>query len=86
MLGITTEMVDLIPEVEHSDLFTDEERAVVAASAELTKTATLSDAMFRRLRARFTDEQIVTLLINTSIANLNNRVTDALSAEVEDAE
>ena len=86
MLGITKEMVDLIPEVQHSDLFTDEERAVVAASAELTETATLSDAMFRRLRARFTDEQIVTLLINTSIANLNNRVTDALSAEVEDAE
>ena len=86
MLGITQEMVDLIPDVDRSALFTDEERAVVTASAELTRTATLSDATFERLRAIFTDEQIVTLLINTSIANLNNRVTDALSAEVEEAE
>jgi len=79
-------MVDRIPDVDGSDLFTDEERAVVAASAELTRTATLADATFERLRALLTDEQIVTLIINTSVANLNNRVTDALSAEVEDAE
>lgn len=85
-LGITQEMVDAIPNVDGSRLFTDEEKVVVAASTELTKTARLSDETFARVRAHFDERQLVELVVNTSIANLNNRVTDAFTAEVEDAE
>lgn len=85
-LGITQEMVDAIPNVDGSPLFTDEEKAVVAASTELTKTARLSDETFARARAYFDERQLVELVVNTSIANLNNRVTDTFTAEVEDAE
>jgi alkylhydroperoxidase family enzyme len=82
-LGVTQEMVDAIPNVDASLLFTDEEKAVVAAATELTKTAKLSDATFERLRRFFDERQLVELVINTSIANLNNRVTDAFAADIE---
>ena len=83
VLGVTQEMVDAIPNVDASPLFTDEEKAVVAASTELTKTAKLSDATFARLRQFFDERAMVELVINTSIANLNNRVTDSFAADIE---
>lgn len=82
-LGVTQEMVDAIPNVDASPLFTEEEKAVVAASTELTKSAKLSDATFERLRRFFDERQLVELVINTSIANLNNRITDSFQADVE---
>ena len=82
-LGVTQEMVDAIPNVEGSPLFTDEEKAVVAASTELTKTAKLSDATFERLKGFFDERAMVELVVNTSIANLNNRITDSFQADVE---
>ncbi len=82
-LGVTQEMVDSIPNVDASPLFTDEEKAVIAASTELTKTAKLSDATFARLRQFFDERALVELVINTSIANLNNRVTDSFAADIE---
>ncbi len=76
-------MIGAIPDVEASPLFTDEEKAVITASTELTKTAKLSDATFGRLRGFFDERQMVELVINTSVANLNNRVTDSFTAEIE---
>jgi alkylhydroperoxidase family enzyme len=83
VLGVTQQMVDAIPSVEGSAFFTDEEKAVIAASTELTKTAKLSAATFERLRRFFDERGLVELVINTSIANLNNRVTDAFAADIE---
>ena len=68
---------------DDSPLFTDEEKAAIAASLELTRTATLSDATFQRIRPYFDDRAMVELVVNTSIANLNNRVTDSFTADVE---
>lgn len=79
-------MVDAIATAETSGLFTDEEKAVIAASTELTRTATLSDATFERIRRFFGERALVELVINTSIANLNNRVTDAFTADIEEQE
>lgn len=76
-------MISLLASADATDLFTDEEKAVVAASMELTRTATLSDATFERLRRYFDDRALLELVINTSIANLNNRVTDAFVADLE---
>lgn len=79
-------MIDTLLDADRSPLFTDEEKAVVAASIELTRTATLSDATFARIRPFFDDRALVELVINTSVANLNNRVTDSFVADVEDEE
>lgn len=85
-LGITKEMIDAIPTADASPLFSDEEKAVVAASTELTRTATLSDATFERIRLFFDDRGLVELVMNTSIANLNNRLTDAFVSDIESEE
>jgi alkylhydroperoxidase family enzyme len=76
-------MIDAIPHADDSPLFTDEERAAIAASLELTRTAALSDATFARIRPFFDDRALVELVVNASIANLNNRLTDAFAADVE---
>jgi len=56
---------------------------VIAGSTELTRTAKLSDAVFKRLRAFFDDRALMELVINTSIANMNNRITDSFIADLE---
>jgi alkylhydroperoxidase family enzyme len=76
-------MVDAVAKAEETSLFTDEEKAVIAASTELTKTARLRESTYQRLRRFFDERQCVELVVNTSIANLNNRVTDAFQADVE---
>ena len=76
-------MVDSIPRVDASPLFTDQEKAVIAASVELTRTATLSDATFARVRPFFDDRALIELVVNTSVANLNNRVTDSFVVDLE---
>ena len=76
-------MVDAIPQAEKSPFFTDEEKTVIAVSTELTRTARLSQATFERARRAFDERGIVELVVNTSIANLNNRVTDSFTAEPE---
>jgi alkylhydroperoxidase family enzyme len=82
-LGVTQEMVDDIGKAEDSTLFTDEEKAVIVAATELTKTARFSESTYQRLRRFFDERQALELVVNTSIANLNNRVTDAFQADVE---
>ena len=79
-------MIDSIEEADASPLFTDEEKAAIAVSLELTRTATLSEATFKRVRPFFDDRALIELVVNTSIANLNNRVTDAFVADLEQEE
>lgn len=76
-------MVEQIGSAESSTLFTDEEKAVLAASTELTRTARVSEATIERLRRHFDDRALVELVVNTSIANLNNRITDSFVADLE---
>ena len=80
-------MVNAIPDhFEHSELFTDEEKAVVAASIELTTKAELSNAGFDRIARHLDERQLVELIVNVGVANMNNRFTDALWADVEEKE
>jgi alkylhydroperoxidase family enzyme len=80
-------MVEAIPDhFEHEASFTDAEKAVVAASIELTKKAELSNEAFDRLAKHFDERQLVELVMNIGVANMNNRVTDAFWADIEDAE
>jgi alkylhydroperoxidase family enzyme len=76
-------MVDAMGRADDSPLFTDPEKALIAAATELTKTATLSEPTFARLRRFFDERALLDLVVNTSVANLNNRVTDAFVADVE---
>jgi alkylhydroperoxidase family enzyme len=76
-------MVDAIPNADASAGFTEEEKALIAGSTELSRTAKLSDATFARLRRFFDERGLVELVVNTSIANMNNRITDSFIADLE---
>jgi alkylhydroperoxidase family enzyme len=76
-------MIDAMPNADASPLFTDEEKAAIAGSTELSRTAKLSEAMFERLRSVFDDRALVELVMNTSIANMNNRLSDSFWADLE---
>jgi alkylhydroperoxidase family enzyme len=76
-------MVKAIAAADESALFTDEEKTAIAVSTELTKTAGLSPAAFERARKAFDEQALVELVVNASVANLNNRVTDTFTAEPE---
>jgi alkylhydroperoxidase family enzyme len=82
-LGITKEMVSAMPTADASALFTDEEKAVIAAATELTRDARLSEPTFERVRGLLDERALIELIVNTSVANLNNRVTDTALADLE---
>jgi len=76
-------MIDAIPKADGSALFSDEEKAVIALSIELTRTAHLSDEAFGRARAFFDERALVELVLNVGVANMNNRITEAFWADSE---
>lgn len=79
-------MVDRIFEADRSPLFTDEERAAVAMAIELTRRAELSNETFERVSGHFDERQLVELAVNVGVANMNNRLTDAFWADIEEKE
>lgn len=79
-------MVDSILAADASPLFTAQEKAAIALSIELTRKAELSNETFDRAAAHFSERQMLELVVNVGIASLNNRVTDAFWADVEEEE
>lgn len=79
-------MVEAITNADPSPLFTEQEKAVVAAAIELTKRVELSNEGFDRLARHLDELQLVELVVAIGVANLNNRVTDAFWADVEERE
>ena len=76
-------MIAAIPNADGSALFTDEEKAVIALSTELTRTARLSDDTFARARRLLDEPALVELVVNVGVANMNNRITEAFWADSE---
>ena len=79
-------MVDAILDADRSALFTEVEKAAIAAAIELTAKAELSNATFERVAQHFDERQLVELVVNVGVANLNNRITDAFWADIEERE
>jgi alkylhydroperoxidase family enzyme len=76
-------MIDALEHADASALFTEPEKAAIAYSVELTRTAKLSARTFERAARHFTERQLVELAVNVGVANLNNRLSDAFWAEPE---
>lgn len=79
-------MCDQITDAERGSLFTEPEKAAIALALELTKKAELSNETFDRAAKHFDERQLLELVINVGVANLNNRVTDAFWADIEERE
>lgn len=75
-------MVDAITEADASPLFTDEEKAAIAFSLELTRDSHVEEPTFARAKEHFDERQLVELVMNVGVANLNNRFTEAFWADL----
>jgi alkylhydroperoxidase family enzyme len=75
-------MAHAIGTADESPLFSEDEKAAIAFSLELTRDAHVGAATFERARAHFDERQIVELVVNVGVANLNNRVAEAFWADL----
>ena len=75
-------MVDAITDADDSPLFTDEEKAAIALSLELTRDAHVEETTFDRAKRHFDERQLVELVMNVGVANMNNRFTEAFWADL----
>ena len=77
-LGVSEEKLLELPRWRESDAFSQDERLVLEYAEALTATpAAVSDELYRRLRARFDEAQLVELTASIAIENYRARVGDA---------
>jgi uncharacterized peroxidase-related enzyme len=80
-IGITGEQIQALPFYERSNLFNEQEKAVIHFADQVTRAATtVRDADLAAMRKYFSEEQIVELVLVVATANFTNRVNDALLA------
>ncbi len=65
-----------------SPLFTEEEKAALAMSLELTRDVHVRDETFARAKSHFDERALVELVVNVGVANMNNRITEAFWADL----
>lgn len=79
--GLPPDAVATLPATDHPAL-TEVDRLVIEYATLVTQTpGRIRDAVFARLRAHFTESQIVELTLRTSLAGFYNRFNDALQID-----
>ena len=85
--GLSLEQVDAVTAGDWRDrdgLFDATDRLVLAYAEQVTADANrVDDELFARLRARFTDQQVLELTMRIATCGFFNRFNDALRLEVE---
>lgn len=79
--GVPDDAIATLPEIDHP-AFDETDRLVVEYATLVTQRAWgLRDAVFERLRDRFTESQIVELTLRIALAGFFNRFNDALQID-----
>lgn len=81
--GESVERLMLLPMHEVSNHFNERERAALAYTEIVTRVSEqgVPDAVFARLRASYTEQEIVDLTIAVAMINLWNRIAIAMANE-----
>lgn len=83
--GVSAEAIATLPATDHPE-FDEADRAVIDYARQVTETpGRIREAMFTRLRAHFTEGQIVELTLRIGLCGFFNRFNDALQIELEPA-
>ncbi|REJ84640.1 MAG: carboxymuconolactone decarboxylase family protein, partial [Planctomycetota bacterium] len=80
--GVTDAQIDALDRFAESDEFDEQERAVLAYAAELTKTADVQPETVDAVKQFLDDTQLVTLAATVALANFTNRVNHGLGIEL----
>src|SRR6266567_5105476 len=82
--GLSAEKIAALPNYRSSDLFSETERLVLYYADGMTQTPVeVSDALFAKLREKFTDAQLVELTATLAWENYRARFDHAFGVEAE---
>ena len=82
--GATQEKVAQVPHAATSGLFSEEERAAIEYAEAMTVTGQkVSDELFARVRAHFTEAQVVELTAAVALENFRSKFNVALGIEAQ---
>ncbi len=80
--GISEEKLAAIGDFESSDLFDQQERAVLSYADQLTRTADVDASVVRRLKEFLSDQELVALAVTVALANFTNRFNHGLDIQL----
>jgi len=82
--GVSVEKIEALGEYAASPLFSETEKLVLDYATAMTQTPVeVSDALFAKLRARFTEAQMVELTATLAWENYRARFDHAFGVEAE---
>ena len=82
--GMTQAQLDVLPQWEGSDLFSAQERAVLAYTDSMTREVQVPDAIFDAVRPFFEPRQLVELTATIATYNMVSRFLEALQIHSHD--
>ena len=81
--GLSKAQIDAIPNWHDSDLFDEQEKAVLRYTDEVAETIRATDDTFQKIKNYFTDEQIVELTTTIGFYGMVSRILETLQVELE---
>jgi alkylhydroperoxidase family enzyme len=82
--GVTEERIRAVDQAATSPLFDEAERAALAYAEAMTVTGgRVDDALFARVRAHFSEAQIVELTAAVALENFRSKFNTALGVEAQ---
>jgi alkylhydroperoxidase family enzyme len=82
-VGLTREQIDNIGSYPTSPLFTDEDKLILRYADDLTQKARIDDDLFRQVKERIGQQDVLELTAATSFWNMMARNLNALQVELE---
>jgi alkylhydroperoxidase family enzyme len=82
-VGLTREQIDNIGSYPTSPLFTDEDKLILRYADDLTQKARVDDDLFRQVKERIGQQNVLELTAATSFWNMMARNLNALQVELE---
>lgn len=81
--GLTAAQVEALADWRSSPLFSDRQRALLAYVDAMTRDIDVPDAVFAKLRSRYSERQTVELTMLIGAYNMHSRVLKALKIDPE---
>lgn len=80
--GVTLDQIDAMDTYWGSELFSDTEKSVLKFADELTRDCNVDRNLLNRMKADFTEPQLVELAMTVGMANMINRFNIAFQIEL----
>jgi uncharacterized peroxidase-related enzyme len=80
--GLNERQLADLASYETSDAYDDLERDVLRFAEQVTRNVRADEALIKRLRERLSEQELVELTVTVGLANLTNRLNEALRIEL----